>query len=192
VIDFSFSNSKLPDKGSVLISNPFMDEDYFRRSVILLCGHDEHASFGFVLTNYLDVDLHKLDPTFPDINTRISIGGPVETQHLYYIHAFNEPIEDSMIIREGLYFGGSFEYIKLLLEKDNSNRHKIRFFLGYSGWNSGQLVRELKEKSWIVADNLTNEEILSTTNNHLWHHSLEKQGGHFKLMTKFPLNPGNN
>jgi putative transcriptional regulator len=192
MIDFSFTNSREPERGTVLISDPFLDEDYFRRSVILLCDHNSYSSFGFVLNNYLTIDLHEIDHQFPDIQARISIGGPVDTQNLYYIHTFKEPIEESVKIRDGLFFGGSFETIKLLLEKDDSNRNNIRFFLGYAGWDDGQLKNEVEENSWIVVDNISNKELLNTSNDRLWQYCLEKQGGPYKTISKFPLNPSNN
>lgn len=192
MIDFSFVNTKEPKRGSILISDPFLDEDYFRRSVILLCEHSENSSFGFVLNNYMDIDLHELDNQFPDINARISIGGPVETQSLYYIHSFTEKVEESFEICKGLHFGGSFRMVKSLLEKDIENCKNIRFFLGYSGWNTGQLLNELLENSWIVADNISNLEIMNTSNDNFWQYCMEKQGGQYKTIAKFPLNPNNN
>ena len=192
MIDLSFTNTKEPKRGTILIADPFLDEDYFRRSVILLCDHNLDSSFGLVLTNYLDVDLHNLDKQFPNIQARISVGGPVETQSLYFIHALNEPVEESVKIRDGLYFGGSFDAIKQVLEKDHSNCNQIRFFLGYSGWDKEQLNNEIDENSWIVVDNISNNEILNTSNDHFWQYCLEKQGGSYKTISKFPLNPRNN
>jgi putative transcriptional regulator len=191
VIDLSFKNNKEPEGGTLLISDPFLDEAYFRRSVILLCEHSENASFGLVLNNFLDVDLHELDHDFPDIHARISVGGPVETQSLYYIHSFSN-IEDSFEVRDGLYFGGSFSQLKSLIEESPSNGAKIRFFLGYSGWDRGQLANEILEHSWIVVDNISNKEILGTLDDNFWQHCMEKQGKEFKTISRFPLNPNHN
>lgn len=191
MIDLSFINSKDPVRGTVLISDPFLDDDYFRRSVILLCDHTGDSSFGFVLNNYLELDLHDLDPNFPDIQARISVGGPVETQSVYYIHGFSE-VEECVKVREGLYFGGLYDDLKTLLDANKANHQKVRFFLGYSGWDEGQLKKELESNSWIVADNISNEEIFATDNDELWKYCLEKQGGNFKTISKFPLNPSNN
>jgi len=191
VLDLSFKNTKTPKKGTLLIADPFMDEDYFRRSVVLLCDHNEESTFGFVLNNYLEVDLHELDENFPDIQARISFGGPVETQSLYYIHAFQE-VTDCFEIRKGLYFGGEYDDLKQLLENTEEAQNKVRFFLGYSGWSEGQLEDELKTNAWMVADNLSNNDIFDTSNDHFWEFCLEKQGGKSRMISKFPLNPSNN
>lgn len=191
MLDLSFKNSKKPQPGSVLISDPFLDEDYFRRSVILICDHNEEGTFGFVLNNYLDIDLHEVDEEFPDIQARISVGGPVETQSLFFIHSFGKEIEGAVAITETISFGGDYEQVQTLL-KDPTNKNRIRFFLGYSGWSKDQLKGELNENSWIVASNITAEEILNTGNDKFWEYCLEKQGERFKTISKFPINPQNN
>lgn len=191
MLDLSFKNSNKPTVGSVLISDPFLDEDYFRRSVVLICDHNDEGTFGFVLNNYLDIDLHEVDSDFPDIQARISVGGPVETQSLFFIHSFGKEIEGAVAINDSLFFGGDYEQVQLLL-KDPSNKNRIRFFLGYSGWSKDQLKGELKENSWIVASNITANEILNTSNEKFWEYCLEKQGERFKTISKFPINPQNN
>jgi putative transcriptional regulator len=192
VIDLSFKNTKEPKSGHLLISDPFLDEDFFRRSVILLCDHSEEGTFGFVLNNYLEVDLHEVDQEFPDIQARISVGGPVETESLFFIHGFGDAIEGSLPITDDLFYGGTYEQIKVFLDQDPSNGSKIRFFLGYSGWEKQQLTDELKENSWIVANNISAQEILNTSNDHFWEFCLGKQGERYKTISKFPINPNNN
>jgi len=192
MLDLAFKNNKRPQVGSVLISDPFLDEDYFRRSVILLCEYNEGGTFGFVLNNYLDVDLHEIDDTFPDIKARISVGGPVETQSLFFIHTFGKRISGSIAINSELSFGGDYEEIREILETEKSVRNNIRFFLGYSGWGKDQLKAELNENSWIVANNIKSSEILDSSNDHFWNYCLEKQGERFKTISRFPMNPNDN
>ncbi len=192
-IDLSFQNKRSPVSGCILISDPFLDEDFFRRSVVLLCNHDsEDGSFGLVLNNYIQIDLHDIDANFPDIKARISVGGPVETEHLFYIHTFGDQINGSTLISGDLYFGGDFEQLREILKNEEDAKSKVRFFLGYSGWSKGQLKDELKENSWIVTTNITSSEILNTSNDEFWKFCLEKQGSRFKTISKFPLNPNDN
>ena len=54
-LDFSFENNNNPKKGCLLLSEPFMADQYFERSVILLCDYDAVSSFGFVLNNYINI-----------------------------------------------------------------------------------------------------------------------------------------
>jgi putative transcriptional regulator len=188
MIDISFQNNEHPSQGSVLISDPFLNEDYFRRSVILLCDYDAEGAFGFVLNNFLDIDLHEVDANFPDIQARISVGGPVDTNSLFFIHTFGPIIPNAIIIREGLFLGGDFDRICEELEND-ANRSKIRFLLGYSGWGKGQLQDEIKDHAWLVAQNISNSELMDTHSDNQWKSFLAKQGKRFQSMTDFPINP---
>lgn len=192
MIDIAFKNNLKPTSGCLLLSDPFLDEDFFRRSVILLCEHSSEGSFGFVLNNLLDIDLHKIDQDFPNIKAVISVGGPVETESLFYIHSFGSLVSESTPINDELSIGGNFEQIKSLLNENEKNRLKIRFFLGYSGWDKLQLAREMNENSWIVATNISNEEILAIPKKDFWQMCIEKQGDRFKTISKFPINPIDN
>jgi putative transcriptional regulator len=192
MIDIAFKNNLKPTSGCLLLSDPFLDEDFFRRSVILLCEHSSEGSFGFVLNNLLDIDLHEIDQDFPNIKAVISVGGPVETESLFYIHSFGSLVSESTPINDELSIGGNFEQIKSLLNENEKNRLKIRFFLGYSGWDKLQLAREMNENSWIVATNISNEEILAIPKKDFWQMCIEKQGDRFKTISKFPINPIDN
>ena len=190
-LDFSFKNNEPTNKGSILISDPFSDDVYFGRSVVIICEHNDEGTFGFVLNNYIDVDLHQLDDNFPNINARISFGGPVSKENLYYIHSFSD-ITNTLEIREGLYYGGDFDEITDRIKDAKNPNKEIRFFVGYSGWSPGQLGEEIKTESWITANNISTENIIDTKLDDLWRICLEKQGQRFKLMTKFPRNPMDN
>ncbi len=190
-LDFSFKNNEPTNKGSILISDPFSDDVYFGRSVVLICEHNDEGTFGFVLNNYIDVDLHQLDDNFPNINARISFGGPVSKENLYYIHSFPD-ITNTLEIREGLHYGGDFDEITDRIKDAKNPNKEIRFFVGYSGWSPGQLDEEIKNENWITANNISTENIIDTKLDDLWRICLEKQGQRFQLMTKFPRNPMDN
>jgi len=190
-LDFSFKNNEPTNKGSILISDPFSDDVYFGRSVVLICEHNDEGTFGFVLNNYIDVNLHQLDDNFPNINARISFGGPVSKENLYYIHSFSD-ITNTLEIREGLYYGGDFDEITDRIKNAKNPNKEIRFFVGYSGWSVGQLDEEIKNENWITANNISTENIIDTKLDDLWRICLEKQGQRFQLMTKFPRNPMDN
>ena len=68
-----------PTAGKILISEPFMLDPQFRRSVVLLVEHAEQGSVGFVLNQETEVTITDIIPGFPMFDARICIGGPVET-----------------------------------------------------------------------------------------------------------------
>lgn len=148
MIDFKFENRNSPSKGSLLISEPFLSDRYFARSVVFLCDHNEDGSFGFVLNNYIETKLNKLVGDSMKIEAKVSIGGPVDTDNLFFIHEMGEEISNSQKISDGLYIGGDFKTIKKIIAEDPNKLKSIRFFIGYSGWDKGQLEKEINEKSW--------------------------------------------
>ena len=146
MVDLSFRNNRFPKKGSVLISDPFIADGYFTRSVVLLCDYSKEGAFGFVLTNYLEFDFTTIDSSFPIPQAKVSVGGPVDTEHLFYIHNFGSLVEESILIKDNLYFGGNYSQLQEIILEDKENEKYVRFFLGYSGWGASQLIEELKEK----------------------------------------------
>jgi putative transcriptional regulator len=191
LINFKKLNKLKPKKGRVLISEPFLDDDYFKRSVVLLCEHNEEGSFGFVLNNYMEFPLTEIMDDFPEFNTRISIGGPVNNDNLYYIHTLGEKITGSLEILPGIYMGGSFDEMKSLIESKEIKENEIRFFVGYSGWTLGQLEDELKESAWIVSI-ADAETLMDTSIENLWKKILGEMGENHQLFSNYPEDPNLN
>lgn len=192
VIDFEFSNSNKPETGTVLISEPFLSDDYFSRSVIYLCEHNQDGSFGFVLNKYLERYLNELIPNIGANRIKVSIGGPVDNSNLFYLHTLGDRIPDSIQIHKNVSVGGKFEQLKDLLKEDSEAAEHVRFFIGYAGWSPGQLDEDIVENSWIVLKNVPIDYLFDTRNTKLWTSIMEKLGGKFKLMSKFPINPSDN
>ncbi len=192
MIDFNFENSNKPASGSVLISEPFIEDRYFTRSVVFLCDHSSDGSFGFVLNNYIETGLKDMIADFPDIDVRVSLGGPVDTSNLFFIHTLPDLIPESQEITNGICIGGKFTDVIKLLETNPEKVEHFRFFVGYSGWDSNQLENELNEKSWIVLSKISNKHILDSHNDDLWKDLMDRLGGKFKVMSTFPKDPSHN
>lgn len=191
-LNIRIKNTLKPEKGKLLLSEPFLIDDYFTRSVLLLCEHNDEGTFGFVINNYTNISFKDINPLFPDIAVRVSIGGPVKPEHLYFIHTLDSETYGGTQIHEEIFLGGDFELILNQLEQDQSIMTKLRFFLGYSGWSIGQLDSELLENSWLVVKIPAQEYLMDTENNDFWRELMHAQGGKYKLMSDFPLDPNMN
>lgn len=191
LLNFKKLNKLNPKKGRILISEPFLDDDYFKRSVVLLCEHNEEGTFGYVLNNYIPTAISDILENFPEIDSRISLGGPVNSDNLFYIHTLGNKIQGSLEIIPGLFMGGSFEEMKSLMKDGLIKENELRFFIGYSGWSTGQLERELKDSSWIVAEtDITT--IMDTYIHNLWKKILGDMGENHQLFSNYPENPSLN
>ncbi len=192
MLDINFDNKLRPKAGVFLLSEPFLDNDYFRRSVILLCEHNEEGSFGFVLNNFLEHKFVGLPKPVLASNSEISVGGPVEIANLYFIHTFGEQVPGSTELISGIFLGGDYDALQDAIKKSENPEKNVRYFLGYSGWDKNQLNQEIEEKSWIVCDPQNNSWIMDTKKKDLWESCLRFLGGKYKMFAQFPINPNNN
>ncbi|MEM7162157.1 MAG: YqgE/AlgH family protein [Bacteroidota bacterium] len=188
MIEFNPQSRLSPEKGRILISEPFLSDPYFKRTVILLCEHNDEGSFGFVLNRYLDMGISRIMKEFPDIETKVGVGGPVQNQNLFFLHTLGDVLEGSTEVVNGVFMGGNFDILKLMIESGKIDESNVRFFVGYSGWSADQLDQELKEKSWIVAPS-NKHSIMSTSNDSLWGDSLKSLGKKYAHLANFPENP---
>jgi putative transcriptional regulator len=191
VIDLIPKNNMLPKKGRLLISEPFLDDKYFKRSVVLLCEHNEKGSFGFVLNRYVDLKIHEVMDDFPAIETKISVGGPVQNSNLFYLHTLGNSIEGSEKIIGNIYMGGNFDAIKIKLQSGEAHPDQVRFFVGYSGWSENQLEEELVAKSWYVSE-ADVDALMDTSRAKLWRETLISKGKEFAILANFPEDPSQN
>jgi putative transcriptional regulator len=185
---FQIENTLTPQKGRILISEPFLMDNYFKRSIVLLTEHTHEGTIGFVLNKPVSMKVNEIMTDLPAVNAIVSLGGPVQTNTLHYIHTLGDIIPNSMKIIENIYWGGEFNIIKRLLETGTLNNENIRFFLGYSGWQSSQLDDELADNAWVVAD-ISPEEIMTPMNKHFWNKTLYRLGKKYQMWSNFPENP---
>ena len=72
-----------------MISEPFMKDPFFIRSVILICEHNDEGSFGYKLNSPCNkANIKLLDN---DILENLHFGGPVENEYLNFIHSCENP-----------------------------------------------------------------------------------------------------
>lgn len=196
-MDFPFdifkidNNNIKPKQGRILISDPFLADNYFKRSVILLTEHNEKGSVGFVLNNPVSVKVNDILAQFPRINSKISIGGPVSTNTVHYLHTLGDLVPNSVNVIGDIYWGGDFDILRQLISDGIADVSKVRFFIGYSGWEPEQLEREISENSWIVSE-MNPSAVMTSIEKATWTQTLKNLGGKFKLWLNFPENPGMN
>jgi putative transcriptional regulator len=185
---FQTENTLLPQKGRILISEPFLMDNYFKRSIVLITEYSEEGTVGFVLNKPVNMKVNEIMADFPAIDAMVSLGGPVQTNTLHYVHTLGDIIPGSIKVIDNIYWGGEFDVIKKLLSAGSLNNENIRFFLGYSGWQSNQLEDELSDNAWVVAD-ISPEEIMTPMNKFFWNIALNRLGKKYQMWSNFPENP---
>ncbi len=179
--------------GSLLISEPFLNDSYFKRSVVLISEHDEHGSLGFILNKPTDVRLNDAVEDFPPFNVPLYFGGPVDTDTLFYVHTLGNKLPGSKEIMKGIFWGGDYDQLKFLIETGQVNPSEIRFYAGYSGWDANQLDDELKDHTWMLSDAI-NQQFLFYTDDpkKLWSQVLKAMGSEYAIFANFPDDPNLN
>jgi len=75
-------------------------------------------------------------------------GGPVDRDHIFVLHKRPDLIDGGKQLPNGLYLGGDMEQVIKAINIMGANQKEIQLFIGYCGWDEGELVAELEEKSW--------------------------------------------
>lgn len=177
------------EKGHLLIAEPSIISDLsFNRSVILLADHTSEGSVGFILNKPLKYTIQDLLPEI-ESNFKIYNGGPVEQDNLYFIHTIPDLIPNSIEISNGIFWGGDFEFTKELINTGVIKKKNIRFFLGYTGWDSEQLENEIKANSWILIKNTYENKILGKASVNFWKEKIVELGGNYLIWSNAPENP---
>lgn len=176
------------NRGDLLISYPYLEDNYFFRSVICMLEHNEEGSFGLILNKKMPNKIGEIIPDLGHLNNPIYMGGPVETQNLFFIHPYKD-LRNTLPIANGLFWNGDLSELKDMFEIEFAKPEDVRFFLGYSGWGSKQLEDEIREKSWFLGHNHLSIIQHDDEDDMLWRKSIELLGADFEDIAHFPIDP---
>ena len=182
---------KIPEKGKILISEPFLPDTFFNRTIVYLADHNEEGSVGFILNKKLEIKVCDAISGFEGWEEYLSMGGPVAPDTLHYLHNMGDMIPKSVWVDNKIFWGGDIDFVRSLIKNDKLNTSQIRFFLGYSGWSAGQLERELKENSWVIA-RVASDIVLNDQINNTWKRVLRGLNSKYRMWADFPESPDMN
>jgi putative transcriptional regulator len=177
-----------PSPGALLIADPFLKDPNFMRTVVLLTEHQDEGTIGFVLNRQYENTLDELLPEVGAFKLPVYYGGPVQMNTIHFLHRYPDQIKGGIEVIKGIYWGGDFDSVIELINNGNADPGKIRFFIGYSGWSSGQLANEMKEKTWLTA-NAINNLVFHPNAEEIWKDSLKHLGGEYEMMINYPIDP---
>lgn len=136
--------------GTILISAPVLEDPYFYKAVIYVAEHNHMGTLGFVINNlyprvFNELEEFKQSKAFP-----LYEGGPVKNESIYFIHCCPNLIEAGSSITETIYLGGNIQQAVQHINDGSISEKEIKLFLGYCGWDYGELEDEVAEGSWLV------------------------------------------
>ncbi|MDX9928333.1 MAG: YqgE/AlgH family protein [Bacteroidales bacterium] len=189
-LDFFTINpeDKIAEKGRILISEPFLADSFFSRSLVYLVDHSDEGSVGFIINKSLDINIENTLDGFENFHDTISMGGPVAANTLHYIHTMGDIIPGSFRVSDNISWGGDLDVIRKLSAEGKITSNMIRFFLGYSGWSAGQLQKELNENSWVIAT-VKPDTIMRCRSEDSWKTILRGINKKYRIWADFPESP---
>lgn len=151
----------------LLIAMPVLKDINFSRSVVYICAHSDDGAMGIMINQpLLDIDLGEVMKQM-DIelgkkeiaHLPVLLGGPVQPERGFILHNKKQLWESSLVTSDELAVTSSQDILQALAE--GKGPHEFLIMLGYAGWGSGELEKEILANDWLVAP--ANHEILFDT-----------------------------
>ena len=136
--------------GMYIKSTSALIGSFFENTTILLVKNNEEGSIGFVTNKSFDRSLHELIEFNHSKPYPLLDGGPVDRDHLFVLHNRPDLINGSEEISNGFYLGGNINQVIEAINSKTANQQEIQLFIGYCGWDMGELEAEVEEGSWTI------------------------------------------
>lgn len=177
--------------GKLLLASANMLESNFKRTVLLMCEHNDQGSLGFILNRPLEFKVCDAIVGFGEIDELLHKGGPVQVDTVHFLHSRGDLIENSQEILPDVFWGGDKDELSYLINTGVMLPGEVRFFLGYAGWKPGQLESEFEQGAWYTAE-ATKAVIFGHEYERMWSRSVRSKGGEYQYVANSPELPGLN
>jgi putative transcriptional regulator len=138
--------------GFYIKSTTALRGSFFENTTILLVQHNEKGTIGFVTHKTFEKSLHELIEFNHIKPFSLMDGGPVDREHLFVLHKRPDLIDGGKLVHNGLYLGGNMDQVINAINILNVNKEEIQIFIGYCGWDLGELEAEVEEGSWTILE----------------------------------------
>jgi len=144
--------------GRLLVAMPGIEDCRFHRAVIFLCAHDASHAMGLMVNRPAD------DLTVPRLLEQLGInpgsardeavlvGGPVQPERGFVLHTADTGASTT---GENVPGGFTLTVTREILEGLAGRQrrpNKALLAIGYSGWDGGQLEREIRNNIWLICE----------------------------------------
>lgn len=138
------------DAGIFITSTSLLDGTFFESVILFITEYNEKGAMGFVVNKefprrFNELEEFKHSPPFP-----LYDGGPVDREHLYFVHRRPDLIEGGIPVADNIYMGGDFKAAVMHMNDGAISEKDIRLFIGYCGWDTHELEDEIAEGSWEI------------------------------------------
>jgi len=173
--------------GSLLVAHPNMLDPNFRRTVLFISAHDPNdGALGIIINRPLDKQVGDLvNETPPEglAGVPVFLGGPVGKNQLMFA-AFEWHKGEGLKLNHNV-------GLEEASERAGQNLISICAFVGYAGWEAGQLEAEMEQKAWLLqkpSRSVLKPERLPK----LWFDIMRRLGPWYKMLAAAPDDPSLN
>lgn len=138
--------------GTFIQSTNLLDGDYFEKTIIFITEHNENGTVGYIINRLFPRRFNELEEFKYSKPFNLYEGGPVDTEHLFFIHRRPSIITGGKLVINNVYVGGDFEQAVQCINNGSVTARDIKLLIGYCGWDNGELEAEIEEGSWIMLD----------------------------------------
>jgi len=136
-------------------STPALSETSFSNSLVIIIRKDHDGAVGFIINKPLGATLNQLEEFRSGIAFPLYQGGPSDAENMFFLHRRPDLIEGGEEIDGNIYLGGDFQKTVELINTGALTEIDLKLFVGYCGWDEGELEQELEEGSWEITEEQT-------------------------------------
>lgn len=144
------------EAGSIIKSTRALDGSVFENVTVFIAESNEKGAIGFVVNKIFERPLNALQEFSYLPYFDLYAGGPVEKEHLFFIHRRPDIIEGGEKICDGILLGGNFKQAAAGINEFLITGADIKIFIGYCGWDYQELEAEIAEGSWEITSEAAN------------------------------------
>jgi putative transcriptional regulator len=138
--------------GLFLKSTDALQGTVFSQVIIYITEYNAKGALGFVLNKPFGRSLNELEEFKYSSYFPLYEGGPVDQEHLFFIHQRPDLIEEGTRVGNGIYYSGNFSQAIEGINDKGLTTNDIKIFVGYCGWDAGELEAEIEEGSWVIIE----------------------------------------
>ncbi len=137
--------------GIFIKSTHALDNTVFEAVTIFITEYNDAGAMGFVVNRLFDRSFNELEEFKQTCYFPMYEGGPVDHEHLYFLHRRPELIAAGSMVSMGVYLGGNLAQAVAGINSYTLSTKDVKILVGYCGWDKGELEVEIEEGSWVLA-----------------------------------------
>ena len=177
--------------GTFLVASPLLQDPNFVRTVVLMCAHGDHGSWGLVVNRLTGFTYGELldDLPFPASSQGpVFWGGPCEPSRMQVLHRLRRELPHEMEVCRDVRLGIDVDTFRQIVGDALLPGEALQAYVGHSGWGAGQLDAELESGSWITCS-ADPQFVFDTSPDDVWETVLRSLGSEFARLAALPGDP---